>query len=150
VSLHGRRGQAIANDEEERSRRRGKAGAVCRTQATAKVGTQQIATAIGRLAVHSNIGEARCSKIGAQSGDIEFRMHRVTRSGMRGLKVEMRRCRQAIARASKRNPRRGEAAQVDPVRWRALLGHAIAVPRLPTRVHWGGWQRRGHHLRTTA
>ena len=63
-------------------------------------------------------------------------MHRVTRGGVRGLKVEMRRSRQAIANAPKRHPRRGEAAQIDPVRWRTLLDHAIAVPRLPTAVHW--------------
>ena len=107
-------------------------GPIWRTQAAAEVGTQQIGAAIGRLAVHGDIGETRCSEVGAQGGDIEFRMHRVTRGGVRGLKVEMRRCRQAIAGPPKCHARRGEAAQIDPVRWRALLGHAIAVPRLPT------------------
>ena len=72
-----------------------------RTQATAKVGTQQIGLAIGCLAMHGDIGETRCSQVGAQRGDIEFRMNRVTRSGVCGLKIEMRRCRQAIADAPK-------------------------------------------------
>jgi hypothetical protein len=88
--------------------------------------------------VHGDIGQTRCSEVGAQGSHIEFRMHCVSRGGMRGLKVEMRCCRQTVARAPKRHARRGEAAEIDPVRWWALLSHAIAVPRLPTRVHLRG------------
>jgi hypothetical protein len=100
--------------------------------------------------VHGNIGETCGGEIGAQGSDIEFCMHRITRGGVRGLKVEMRRCRHAIASAPKCHARRGEAAQINPVRWRTLLGHAIAVPRLPTGVHWRVQDRRERLLRTAA